>query len=858
MAKRQRAIDLLWPSRGVIRKTAYQTMPPYSAYDADNVRSDANLESRTRGGSRPGMAKTFSDQLGSGNPVRLVDSVRENTGSALRSFRDDFFTNDDWTELDNGTETGPELFSVAEFTGPNDFRAYSASASNTKAESGYITSTPSYQIHDGASTFINYSLESRLYIQYDETKTVEYRFYLRMDDSSPDPYDTGVVAYVRFTGSAPQARMNLSLGVLIYEGGVLQDSQTSTPGDDIAADTAGYFVLTADDDTNKRRYTVEWTPDGGSSASTNLTPTTADMNPTAWNGASSAERIGIGLTTGSTTSADANISCGYVLFNYLIDSGEVDYRRRTIASSNSKLYVEDDSAGLTEIANYDGSGETADLASDRPIFGVEYEGKFYIADWGEPTIEATSGGTVGAVTAGELDDSGVSDWTTYADPGKHAVQLFNHDNSGDGVYAIDAVDADTVEFYAPKPADTTASTGYRIVRCPKYYDVVEDKLYLWTKEVGDGTTGGSAGDLGELPLGCPLIARYQGRIVLAGQKWLPQVAYFSRQGDPLDWNFGASETDPQRAFGTTSVLQGVIGDAITALATWRDDYMVIGLQSGMFLLRGDPLQGGYLTPISESIGMVGQGAFCFTPEAELVFLSERGIYMLGSGQAAPMPISDLVIPAELRNISGATYPFIEYDADEEGIHIFTPSVAGKGSRAAASITNWFLDWRSKSFWPVSFSSGNQPRYARRVYLENTSQHAVLFGCQDGYVRQHDASVATDDGTAFSSYVDIGPIRLGRVANIHGMLLSLDAIVAQSSGDVDYEVYVGNTAEAAMTSTTVVASGTLTSGRNYSKYVWRRGQACRVRLKSSSGSTTAWALEAVTATLEDYGTKVVIS
>ena len=76
MAK-QRQLSLSWPAKGLDKRGSYEQQAPYSTPDALNVWTDDRSEGRERGGSRPGLGKTFSQQIsGSSARVRLVDTVQ--------------------------------------------------------------------------------------------------------------------------------------------------------------------------------------------------------------------------------------------------------------------------------------------------------------------------------------------------------------------------------------------------------------------------------------------------------------------------------------------------------------------------------------------------------------------------------------------------------------------------------------------------------------------------------------------------------------------------------------------------------------------------------------------------------------
>jgi len=67
--------NLAFPVGGLNRKYGYQSQPPYTTPDCLNVRPSDVVKGRGRGGSRPGLEKAFSEQLGSGYPVNLLGNI---------------------------------------------------------------------------------------------------------------------------------------------------------------------------------------------------------------------------------------------------------------------------------------------------------------------------------------------------------------------------------------------------------------------------------------------------------------------------------------------------------------------------------------------------------------------------------------------------------------------------------------------------------------------------------------------------------------------------------------------------------------------------------------------------------------
>ena len=76
MPPRPRTIEVLFPPAGQGRRFGYQSQPPYTTFDCSNVRPFDTYEGRERGGSRPGIAKAYVTELGSGAPVQCLAPLR--------------------------------------------------------------------------------------------------------------------------------------------------------------------------------------------------------------------------------------------------------------------------------------------------------------------------------------------------------------------------------------------------------------------------------------------------------------------------------------------------------------------------------------------------------------------------------------------------------------------------------------------------------------------------------------------------------------------------------------------------------------------------------------------------------------
>lgn len=413
------------------------------------------------------------------------------------------------------------------------------------------------------------------------------------------------------------------------------------------------------------------------------------------------------------------------------------------------------------------------------------------------------------------------------------------------------------------PANSAA--GYQ----PFIYDPATHSVSTWTAT--DGTT----------PLGCPVICTFRGRLALAGGTTTPYGIFFSRQGDPLDWDY--AEEDDGAAVSLAAAFAGQIGETVTAMWPHADNCLIIGCPNSLWMLRGDP-KTGQLAAISHDHGIVDKFAFCTTPDGQFVFLSADGLYSIpaGCGQPIPESLSRESLPQELvgnveRSVTGGSggqfkAVTLAYDVYHRGLLIsVTPNGAVAGTDTGS---HWFFDWETKSFWPMSFGSGDtffHPTHAisRRNYVPvsnataSKSETQILFS--DGNMRQFDDAYDMDDevyayenGTVtdgpeprrIRSHCIFGPFGDASLLN-ESLWAELSLVLSDSSTSVDVEIFSGRTAEEA---SQLAISGPpswtarINGQRSPRMYPRVRGASLYLKIKANR----RWAFEAATAVLAKVG------
>jgi hypothetical protein len=359
---------------------------------------------------------------------------------------------------------------------------------------------------------------------------------------------------------------------------------------------------------------------------------------------------------------------------------------------------------------------------------------------------------------------------------------------------------------------------------PCYLDTDDETVKDWAAKV-------SSDGVGSLPADPKLIANWRGRIVITDGT---AQFYMSRQAAPLDWDFSASDTDPSRAISSTSTNVDKLGYPITALIPFSNDYLIFGCLDSLWMLAGDPgVSGSQMVNLSQSVGIIGANAWCITPTGAVIFLSRYGVYAVQPG-GTPVPVSQPLLPRELQNLDPSQYEIsMAFDTTDYGVLLFLNNIAGGTS------TQWWIDWQDQSFWPATYAEAHEACAMYSYDAFQSSGSRVMIGGSDGYIRRHANDAGSDDGTAVSSYVIIGPWSISSNPLENGRLEEIDALLGETSGNVTWEVRTGVTHYEALAAT-AKRSGTWTAGRNPTRNVFLRGPSAALKLSSS----TSWVMDQI--------------
>lgn len=372
----------------------------------------------------------------------------------------------------------------------------------------------------------------------------------------------------------------------------------------------------------------------------------------------------------------------------------------------------------------------------------------------------------------------------------------------------------------------------------RYYKPPTNSVETWTP-----TKGSLPRDSADN--GCRLLTTWRGRAVMSGLLKDPQNWFMARVGDPFDWEYGAVPTtaaDP--VAGNNTPRLGLIGDVVTALITVTDDVLTFGADHTIFDMRGDPADGGQIDLASDVTGIAFGQAWCKDPQGIVYFFGSKPSIWRRVGTQKPERLSNPIDPLLQAIDTGNNIIRMAYDHNEQSIRVFvTPNDPAVN---ALGTTHYVFELRTGSFWQDRFANTDHNPLCCCEYDGNEpGDRVLLVGGWDGYVRAFDPDATADDGTNISSSVLLGPILTQELDEM--LLKELQWVMAETSGNITWEVLAGSTAEAAL-ATVARVSGTASAGRNNTQPVRVADHALYVKITA----TTRWAMETLRAKFAGRG------
>ena len=792
MAK-QRQVSLVWPAKGLDKVAAYEKQPPFSTPDALNVWTDDRSESRERGGSRPGIGKAYNTELGSGNPVYLLESLQYVTTAGTQTTLLIASSNGKlyYESGSNMVEASSSVsLAAAPITGQNFFQKLYIADNGTNLNGSDGTVTGKTFSTAAGTTFEGVINANDYCIVFENAGTSATEDVQSLSASGTPTGGTFVLTFQGFsTGdisyNARAAAIQTELESLptIGSGNVLCTGSTLAAGP--------VKIAFQGDLSDLLQQSIEPDGDNLKGGTNEVQRLTLSGSP---GGGTFALQVTIDGKTESTTDLDYNCTSDDVLLAL---------------------------RALTNMESPDDVSTSGGFASGTTI-DITFQNNLGSKNISAITIyrSALTGGTSPAVTPS----------TTTAGSGLtlsiSRLTVGGQEGANVGNYEIESISGTTVTLKNnPAPAGTKSGIKWRAERTVKVFDPSDNTITGLFPTYGRGTA----------PSNCLIISAWRGRLMCV-EKSDPYNIKMSRVFNPKDWDY--NQTDAARAIQGNFTYAGGVGEPITAIIPFHQNCLIIGCKNSIWTLNGDPGAGGSARRIDHEIGILDSRAWCVIRGGYLLIMTKDGLYIMPPGCGAPpTSVSRELLPKELLNIDTSTYEVsMAYDLRFRGVHLFLYN--------GTNTSHWFIDAHTKqtgnqfaaAFWPVAYSADHSaPRcHARQGYSGTDSP--VVFGGKDGYLRSPQIGLDQDDGSTIASHIVFGPFALGSTGgDIEGKINSISAVLGRNSGSVTWSVHVGQTAEDAV-SASARESGTWTgytdAGLQYKAHPKARGAFACIKITST--------------------------
>lgn len=901
MAAIGRVIPVEFPAGGVDRALGFQNQRPFTTPDALNVRFRNQQDGRMIGGVRPGLVDFDPLVLGAtgGSPIRMLNAVNvipDSTALTHRqSFDDDFddptpagFQFGHYQRFGNFFETvlgraGSDLPNSTGIKKPNtdsDRRPagawLEAMPTAPSVETGAATSFSVRTWPDEYSGEPAYCDTIRLFLTsqtiLDLVPTIG-QFYI--DNPATQAFRSSnytgyVIELIRSIGSGLQdpyedtrnADGTLKVRMFPVKGAYKINVMEVTAGQINTLETfTGTSLDTGDTLGTAAPATLKVIIAYGATAATMLLEYQGEFftvaNTLKTTIANNVARFGLSISNNLFDTNPNRVFNSYIANLQLTwsQAGTTFDKPQSIllAGADGKIYGSgsDDRMELTD------EESTVRIATDKQISAAPWLQQLYISDHGRVT-EGICG-----VASSEIEQSSGTpiDFSSFnLDENNHVLVLYDTpdptEQDGTYTFTLSGTSPQTLtldDYPRGSPDVTDIADGlarYRIERAPKVYDPTRTGV---TAGVTDSDTIEATSKLhrwtataGLVPGGCPILVSWLGRAVLAGPDYAPHAWFMSRAGVWTDFDYG--QEDVGAAVADITFDNGSLGQPITAAVPHTDDYLFFGSAEDISVLVNDPTRNGYMQFLAP-IGIVSRTAWAHDPRGNLMFLSRDGLYVIPPGLAQPQPFSKRRLPRSLLDFDPLKADAnIVYDYQDEVFHVFVQTLNDSADLFTVNINDG-------SIWPGQLADITyHPTSAFHYKAFDASRSDVILGCKDGMLRRFERSVARahDSSTAFDTHCWVGPFQLSPNGDSEGTVLEVSAILPPDSGNVDWSLHVGDSAELAFRADPFDSGTFVPEFNNIRSRVRAKGMAAILKLSTTGG--VAWSLETIRMRVKIAGRK----
>lgn len=325
---------------------------------------------------------------------------------------------------------------------------------------------------------------------------------------------------------------------------------------------------------------------------------------------------------------------------------------------------------------------------------------------------------------------------------------------------------------------------------------------------------------GTIPKRILFLTEYRNRLfgVPADER---NVVIGTKSGDPFDVNFApkGDEAVPLAAFHSRlSETTGNFPDNATGLFAKENDILVAGAMRSIWVLRGDPMQGGQFDMIVKGVGIAYGRAACFTPDGVMFFISDQGELRRLMPEALaskalstpPLVSGDIAVRLSSAIDFAVCRTELHYEPQNRRLHIRL----FKNSAADTSLLKHFtyeLDTGAFSERPFG-TNAVQPASTLIVSGTADAKRTVWEGGHDGHVRFMDPTANSDDGVVIAQSVLI-PLTPNDTDGREWEFRNFAIELTQDSGSRVLMEFVESDNPDALGYAVAIADGILGPGRN---------------------------------------------
>jgi hypothetical protein len=354
------------------------------------------------------------------------------------------------------------------------------------------------------------------------------------------------------------------------------------------------------------------------------------------------------------------------------------------------------------------------------------------------------------------------------------------------------------------PPDLTESVGTDFSSCAVYQQylvLARGGTTAYTKSLPAGADTVLTATAGTAPTKCGIVVTHADRLWLMGDTDSPSRVRASAVGDMFDWDYA----DPTEggAFESTGAEGSILSDAVIAGISHDDNWLFIGCRDAIWASNGNPKIGG-LRKIHDSLGPLTNRAWCKgegpTGSNDTYIMTRAGFGVIRQGSLQFEMLSDGPnmrdlkglnpgTPTSAGDLSGGDDVVVGYDSRWKQVHIFVNPSSG-------SDYGYAFDVRTGAFWPQDFSS-TISLIPTMPKLQTEQRSTALLISSGGSVFQFD-SAESQGGVALNETFDSELYYMVPLAHDgdEGILHTITATLAEGSENVDWGVYVADTAEQA--------------------------------------------------------------